>query len=119
MKFVRERLPCGGKNDSRRLAVGRQMRHIRVYPDQNRPMAIARSRTFRSGNSEAVRLPKAVAFPPGVVEVEIIAIGNTRVVSPVGHRWDDYFATKVDVSEDFMLERDQGDWGDEPNHFED
>ena len=74
---------------------------------------------FMSNKTQAVRLPKAVAFPPDVVEVEIIAIGNTRVVSPVGHRWDDYFATKVEVSEDFMLERHQGAWGEEPNPFED
>ena len=74
---------------------------------------------FMSNRTQAVRLPKAVAFPDGVIEVEIIAIGNTRIVSPVGHRWDDYFATKVDSSNDFMLERDQGKWGDDKNIFED
>ena len=74
---------------------------------------------FMSNKTQAVRLPKAVAFPAGVVEVEIIAIGNTRIVSPVGHRWDDYFATPVDVSDDFMLQRDQGTWSDEPDMFED
>ena len=83
MKFVRERLPCGGKNDSRRLAVGRQMRHIRVYPDQNRPMAIARSRTFRSGNSEAVRLPKDVAFGDDVERV-IVRSGDVITMYPAG-----------------------------------
>lgn len=38
-------------------------------------MKIATSRTFRSGNSEAVRLPKEFAFGAGV-EVEIIKQGD-------------------------------------------
>lgn len=44
---------------------------------------------FRSNKTQAVHLPKAVAFPgvafPGEVsEVEIIAIGSSRLICPVG-----------------------------------
>ncbi|MDO9608358.1 MAG: AbrB/MazE/SpoVT family DNA-binding domain-containing protein [Brevundimonas sp.] len=39
------------------------------------------SRTFRSGNSEAVRLPKEFAFGPGV-EVEIDRKGDVVTISP-------------------------------------
>jgi antitoxin VapB len=63
---------------------------------------------FKSNQTQAVRLPKDVAFPEGVHEVEIVKVGNSRIISPVGHRWDSFFADPVKVSEDFLKERDQG-----------
>ena len=39
------------------------------------------SRTFRSGNSDAVRLPKEISFGPGV-EVEIERRGDVVTISP-------------------------------------
>ena len=63
---------------------------------------------FNSNKTQAVRLPKAVAFPADVKEVEIIVIGSSRLICPVGHRWDDFFNRKPKVSDDFMRERDQG-----------
>ncbi|WP_342358515.1 type II toxin-antitoxin system VapB family antitoxin [Terrarubrum flagellatum] len=66
---------------------------------------MARSTVFKSNRSQAVRLPKAVAFPEGVHEVEIIAIGANRLISPVGHRWDDFFRPENRMSDDFMTER--------------
>ena len=44
-------------------------------------MKIAHSRTFRSGNSEAVRLPKEVAFG-AEVDVEIIRNGDVLTIRP-------------------------------------
>ncbi|MBC7768950.1 MAG: AbrB/MazE/SpoVT family DNA-binding domain-containing protein [Phycisphaerales bacterium] len=41
-------------------------------------MTIAKSKTFRSGNSEAVRLPKEVAFGDGV---ELIVVRSGDVVT--------------------------------------
>jgi antitoxin VapB len=52
---------------------------------------MARSTVFTTNRSQAVRLPKSVAFPEGLHEVEIIKIGQSRLVSPVGKRWDDFF----------------------------
>ena len=63
---------------------------------------------FRSNKTQAVRLPKAVAFPGDVGEVEIIAIGSSRLICPVGHRWDTFFGREAKVSDDFLTERDQG-----------
>jgi antitoxin VapB len=63
---------------------------------------------FRNNRTQAVRLPKAVAFPGVVKEVEIIAIGSSRLICPVGHRWDTYFSRNSRVSDDFLSERDQG-----------
>ncbi len=68
---------------------------------------VARSTVFKSNRSQAVRLPKSVAFPEGVREVEIIKVGNTRIVSPVGHRWDEFFKNGPWVSDDFMNDREQ------------
>lgn len=67
---------------------------------------VTRSTVFKSNRSQAVRLPKDVAFPEGVHEVEIIKVGNTRIISPVGHRWDAFF-NGPRFSEDFMTDREQ------------
>jgi antitoxin VapB len=50
------------------------------------------SSLFKSNRTQAVRLPKAVAFPDDVKQVEIVKIGNSRIISPVGRRWDSFFA---------------------------
>ena len=50
-----------------------------------------KTKLFKSNQTQAVRLPKDVAFPDDVKEVEIIKVGNSRVISPVGHRWDAFF----------------------------
>ncbi len=44
-------------------------------------MAKATSRTFRSGNSEAVRLPRDVAFG-GDVELTIVRSGDVLTIYP-------------------------------------
>jgi antitoxin VapB len=67
---------------------------------------------FKSNQSQAVRLAKDVAFPEGVREVEIIKVGNSRVISPVGQRWDSFFAAGPHVSNDFLAERHQGKFED-------
>jgi virulence-associated protein VagC len=53
---------------------------------------MVRSTAFTSNRTQAVRLPKAVAFPEGVHQVEIIKLGNSRLITPVGRRWDELFA---------------------------
>ena len=44
-------------------------------------MTIARSRTFRSGNSEALRLPKDVAFGDDI-ELVLIRSGDVMTIYP-------------------------------------
>lgn len=46
-------------------------------------MTIARSRTFRSGNSEAVRIPKDVAFGDDV-ELVLVRSGDVITMYPAG-----------------------------------
>ena len=64
------------------------------------------TKIFKSNRSQAVRLPKIVAFPESVKEVDITAIGNKRIIAPVDQSWDDWFDTPG-VSSDFMTERMQ------------
>lgn len=68
---------------------------------------MTRSTVFLTNRSQAVRLPKAVAFPEDVHQVEIIRLGQSRLISPVGHRWDDLFASGQRASDDFMNDRQQ------------
>jgi antitoxin VapB len=42
-----------------------------------------------------------------VRQVEIIRLGNSRLITPDGRRWDEFFVDGPRVCEDFMNERDQ------------
>jgi antitoxin VapB len=68
---------------------------------------MTKSTVFTTNRSQAVRLPKAVAFPEGIREVEILKVGNTRIITPVGKSWEDFFKSGPRTSEDFMRERNQ------------
>lgn len=50
------------------------------------------TRLFKSNRTQAVRLPKDVAFPDDVDEVTIIKEGNARIITPADSSWDDFFA---------------------------
>ena len=53
---------------------------------------------FRSNRSQAVRLPKSVAFPDGVREVRVVKEGKGRLVLPAEAVWDDFFdAAGIDL----------------------
>jgi antitoxin VapB len=68
---------------------------------------MTRSTVFTSNRSQAVRLPKAVAFPADVRQVEIVKLGHSRLISPVGKRWDDLFLQGPRATDDFLSERQQ------------
>jgi len=71
-------------------------------------MTTAHTKVFLTNRSQAVRLPKSVALPDSIKEVDIIAIGNRRLITPAGESWDSWFDGPA-ASEDFMQERDQPD----------
>ena len=48
---------------------------------------------FKSNRSQAVRLPKDVAFPENVREVTIIRDGKRRIIVPADSSWDDFFSS--------------------------
>ena len=53
---------------------------------------MTRTTLFKSNRSQAVRLPKSVAFPDGVREVAVLCHGLSRVIVPADRTWDDFFA---------------------------
>jgi antitoxin VapB len=61
---------------------------------------MVQTRLFESNKTQAVRLPKEVAFPPDVKEVEIMRMGRSVIISPVGDRWTDFF-DKLPACPDF------------------
>ena len=67
---------------------------------------MVQTKLFKSNQSQAVRLPKAVAFPESVKDVEIVVIGNSRIVAPINQSWDSWFDSPP-VSDDFMIDREQ------------
>lgn len=61
---------------------------------------MTRTTLFRSNRSQAVRLPKDVAFPDSVRAVTILREGRRRVIVPADASWDDFFeAEGVDLGE--------------------
>lgn len=59
-----------------------------------------RTTLFQTNRSQAVRLPKEVAFPDGVREVTILREGARRVIVPADAVWDDFFERPgVDIGE--------------------
>ena len=69
-------------------------------------MSTTKTRIFKSNRSQAVRLPQDVALPESVRDVEIIKIGNKRIIVPAGQSWEDWFSSPG-VSSDFMESREQ------------
>ncbi len=41
------------------------------------------AKVFRSGNSQAIRIPKEYRFPPGVQELSIRRAGDAIVLEPI------------------------------------
>lgn len=52
---------------------------------------MVRTSLFHSNRTQAVRLPKDVAFPDGVREVTILREGRRRIIVPADAVWDDFF----------------------------
>jgi antitoxin VapB len=79
------------------------------------------SRVFKSGNSQAVRIPSELAYDDVGQEVEVERKGDTLVIRPVYRKKltgiSEVFAM---FSPDFMAdgrechEQEERDWGDKP-----
>ena len=62
---------------------------------------------FLNNRTQAVRLPKAVAFPDDVTLVDIRVVGNSRVITPVGGDWEYWRDQGTTVTDDFCVNREQ------------
>ncbi|HIQ40532.1 MAG TPA: AbrB/MazE/SpoVT family DNA-binding domain-containing protein [Sulfurivirga caldicuralii] len=60
------------------------------------------TRIFRSGNSQAVRIPKAYRFAPEVTEVEIFKRGNELVIRPKTRSLSELYQILDEMPDDFM-----------------
>lgn len=69
-------------------------------------MSSVQTTVFKTNKTQAVRLPKAVELPASVKKVDVIAVGNTRIIAPAGESWDSWF-DGLDVAADFMADREQ------------
>lgn len=80
----------------------------------NAPAIMSRSgKLFKSNRSQAVRIPKDLAFPDAIKDVIIRREGNQLIISPADTFWDDFFAGGPNPE---FPERDQPpmqerDWG--------
>ncbi|WP_428539956.1 type II toxin-antitoxin system VapB family antitoxin [Rhodopila sp.] len=69
---------------------------------------MTRTRLFKSNRSQAMRLPKDVAFPQSVQEVSIVRDGVRRVVTPANAVWDDFFDRPgIDIGDRTQLPHQQ------------
>ncbi len=70
----------------------------------------ARTTLFLSNRSQAVRLPRAVAFGDNVREVVVTRDGPRRIIAPADAAWDDFFEeTGVDLGERHQPEAQRRD----------
>jgi len=67
-----------------------------------------RTTVFRTNRTQAVRLPKAVALPDDVREVNVRVVGRSRVIEPLGTSWDAWFDHGLRAGADFLADRPQG-----------
>jgi antitoxin VapB len=71
---------------------------------------MVRTKLFQSNRSQALRLPKDVAFPSGVKDVVIVREGTRRIVVPATAMWDDFFARPgIDLGERVPLSHQERD----------
>ena len=63
---------------------------------------MARTRAFRSGNSQAVRIPKLLRFPREDQELEITREGDALVIRPVREPLTDVSARFAAFSSDLF-----------------
>ena len=78
---------------------------------------MATGTVFRNNRTQAVRLPKAVAFPETVARVDIQVVGIQRILTPLTLTWNDWAAGRQNTDTDFLADRAQGtaeerDWDD-------
>lgn len=67
---------------------------------------MAKTTLFKSNKTQAVRLPKDVAFSEDVKEVEVLVAGESRIITPAKTSWASWFNGEP-ASDDFMVEREQ------------
>jgi antitoxin VapB len=63
------------------------------------------STVFINNRTQAVRLPADLRLPEGVKRVQVRAVGQDRIISPLNKAWDSFFLGGAQASDDFMTNR--------------
>ncbi len=63
------------------------------------------STVFTNNRTQAVRLPAELRFSDDVKQVNVRAVGNERIITPLAETWDSFFRHSPAVSSDFMETR--------------
>ncbi|TCP96950.1 antitoxin VapB [Cricetibacter osteomyelitidis] len=62
---------------------------------------------FKNNRNQAIRLPQSAAFPEHIKQVEVVCIGNTRILTPIGERWQTWAKMPSQLTDDCFMEREQ------------
>ncbi|MBI5610076.1 MAG: AbrB/MazE/SpoVT family DNA-binding domain-containing protein [Deltaproteobacteria bacterium] len=73
-------------------------------PTTHATHAVQNSHVFKNGNSQAVRIPKALAFARSDLEVEVERIGDELRIRPARRPLNQLLAKLSAFSPDFMAE---------------
>ena len=77
-------------------------------------MTVVKTKTFKSGNSEAIRLPKEVAYGPDT-ELVVVRSGDVLTIYPVRRSFQDMLERLKALPKPETPETREGiDWPDRP-----
>ena len=63
------------------------------------------STVFINNRTQAVRLPAELRFADEIKQVNVRAVGNERIITPLTESWDSFFTSVPPVSADYMATR--------------
>ena len=67
---------------------------------------VYQSKLFILNKSQAVRIPKKIAFPEEIKAVTVVRRGASLILTPVHSTWDAWF-DEEGVTEDYLARREQ------------
>jgi antitoxin VapB len=78
---------------------------LQLYGIESGEVFMSQGSVFINNRTQSVRLPADMRFPEGIKKVVVRAVGADRVLSPIDHTWDSFFASAETVTDDFMVDR--------------
>ena len=63
----------------------------------------------KNRDGQTISLPASAAFPAHIEEVEIISVGDARILTPAGDSWRVWASRPSQLTEDCFGEREQAE----------
>jgi antitoxin VapB len=79
------------KRRAARERLAKPAARIYIWDIHGGVVVTTRTTLFQSNTTQAVRLPKDVAFPEGVSAVTVVREGKSRIITPSDAVWDNFF----------------------------